>query len=224
MNSILKNVAVLAAGLYAASTTFAGTITVKGSDTLVTLAQKWAEVYMGKNPATKIQVTGGGSGTGFAALQNRSTDLCNASRKIKSTEIEACIKAFGKRPREYAVADRIPMLQVSLLSGPGGIGKSLLILQLLASSVLGRDWIGSTPQTGSAIYLAAEDEQDEIQSRLAAIAENYGDVSADDMIDKGLCASSFAGEDMAATMRSSVRSQKKSRGPSGSAKVAAATP
>lgn len=104
MKSILKNVAVLAAGLYAASTTFAGTITVKGSDTLVTLAQKWAEVYMGKNPATKIQVTGGGSGTGFAALQNRSTDLCNASRKIKSTEIEACIKAFGKRPPEYAVA------------------------------------------------------------------------------------------------------------------------
>ncbi len=104
MNSILKNVAVLAASLYAASTTFAGTITVKGSDTLVTLAQKWAEVYMGKNPATKIQVTGGGSGTGFAALQNRSTDLCNASRRIKSTEIEACIKAFGKRPREYVVA------------------------------------------------------------------------------------------------------------------------
>jgi len=79
-------------------------ITVKGSDTLVILAQKWAEVYMGKNPATKIQVTGGGTGTGFAALQNQTTDLCNASRKARAKEIENCIKAFGKRPTEYKVA------------------------------------------------------------------------------------------------------------------------
>ena len=79
-------------------------ITAKGSDTLVILAQKWAEVYMGKNSTVKIQVTGGGSGTGFAALQNQSTDLANASRKIKAKEIEACIKAFGKRPTEYKVA------------------------------------------------------------------------------------------------------------------------
>jgi phosphate transport system substrate-binding protein len=79
-------------------------ITVKGSDTMVILAQKWAEVYMAKNPGTKIQVTGGGTGTGFAALQNKTTDLCNASRKIRAKEIETCIKAFGKRPTEYKVA------------------------------------------------------------------------------------------------------------------------
>lgn len=85
-------------------TASAGSITVKGSDTLVILAQKWAEVYMGKNAGVKIQVTGGGSGTGFAALQNQTTDLCDASRKIKAKEIEACIKAFGKRPTEYKVA------------------------------------------------------------------------------------------------------------------------
>jgi phosphate transport system substrate-binding protein len=88
----------------AAGAVHAGNITVKGSDTLVILAQKWAEVYMGSHQDVKIQVTGGGTGTGFAALQNQSTDLCNASRKIKSTEIEACIKAFSKRPVEYKVA------------------------------------------------------------------------------------------------------------------------
>lgn len=82
----------------------AGSITAKGSDTLVILAQKWAEVYMAKTPGTTIQVTGGGSGTGFAALQNKTTDLANASRKIKAKEIEACVKAFGKRPTEYKVA------------------------------------------------------------------------------------------------------------------------
>jgi len=95
----------LAALLAAVATTVnAGSITVKGSDTLVILAQKWAEVYMGKNSNVKIQVTGGGTGTGFAALQNQSTDLCNASRKIKANEIANCVKAFGKRPSEYKVA------------------------------------------------------------------------------------------------------------------------
>ena len=71
---------------------------------MVILAQKWAETYMGQKPGVKIQVTGGGTGTGFAALQNKTTELCNASRKIKSAEIAKCLEAFGKRPTEYKVA------------------------------------------------------------------------------------------------------------------------
>ncbi len=101
------NIATLAMlGLVAGSLTQVShaDITVKGSDTLVILAQKWAEVYMQQKPGIKIQVTGGGSGVGFAALQNQQTDLANASRKIKAKEIEACIRAFGKRPTEYKVA------------------------------------------------------------------------------------------------------------------------
>jgi len=105
MKNILKAFAVFVA----ASQTFnaaagnASAITVKGSDTLVVQAQKWAETYMSKNNSVKIQVTGGGTGTGFAALQNQTTDLCNASRKIRAAEITECIKAFGKRPTEYKV-------------------------------------------------------------------------------------------------------------------------
>ncbi len=95
----------LAVGLLAAAHSFAAGITVKGSDTMVVLGQKWAETYMGSHSDAKIQVTGGGSGTGFAALQNQTTDLANASRKIKAAEIEACVKVFnGKRPTEYKVA------------------------------------------------------------------------------------------------------------------------
>ena len=100
-------VALLAAAIGFAACTGSGlaaAITVKGSDTLVILAQKWAEVYMSKKPDVKIQVTGGGSGTGIAALQNQTTDLCNSSRKIRAAEIGECIKAFGKRPLEYKVA------------------------------------------------------------------------------------------------------------------------
>ena len=63
-------------------------ITVKGSDTMVILAQKWAEIYMKKNPSTSVQVTGGGSGVGITALINGTSDICNSSRSMKSTEIE----------------------------------------------------------------------------------------------------------------------------------------
>lgn len=63
-------------------------ITIKGSDTMVILAQRWAEIYMKKNPAVNIQVTGGGSGVGIAALINGTTDIANSSRPIKSSEIQ----------------------------------------------------------------------------------------------------------------------------------------
>jgi phosphate transport system substrate-binding protein len=63
-------------------------ITVKGSDTMVILAQKWAELYMKNNPSSTIQVTGGGSGVGITALINGTTDICNSSRPMKQTEIE----------------------------------------------------------------------------------------------------------------------------------------
>ena len=100
----MKKLFSLLAALTIAANLNAGTITVKGSDTLVILAQKWAEVYMGEHKDVKIQVTGGGTGTGFAALQGQTTDLCDASRKAKAAEIANCIKAFGKRPTEYKVA------------------------------------------------------------------------------------------------------------------------
>ena len=100
----MKTFATILVATTLAAGALAGNITVKGSDTLVILAQKWAEVYMGQHADTKIQVSGGGSGTGFAALQSQTTDLCDASRKAKAAEIANCIKAFGARPTEYKVA------------------------------------------------------------------------------------------------------------------------
>jgi phosphate transport system substrate-binding protein len=64
----------------------AGPITVKGSDTMVLLGQRWAEQYMVKAPSTSIQVTGGGSGTGISALINGTTDICEASRPMSEAE------------------------------------------------------------------------------------------------------------------------------------------
>jgi len=99
-----KTILSLSLAALAALSASAGSITVKGSDTMVILAQKWAEVYMGKHPETKIQVTGGGSGTGFAALLTGATDLCNASRKIKAKEVGTFAEKFKIRPTEYKVA------------------------------------------------------------------------------------------------------------------------
>ncbi|MEO7096444.1 MAG: phosphate ABC transporter substrate-binding protein [Polyangiales bacterium] len=63
-----------------------GAITIKGSDTMVILGQRWAENYMKAHPNVSIQVTGGGSGTGIAALINGGTDLCNSSRPMSDKE------------------------------------------------------------------------------------------------------------------------------------------
>jgi phosphate transport system substrate-binding protein len=79
-------------------------ITVKGSDTMVILAQKWAEVYMKSNPDAAIQVTGGGSGVGISALINGATDIANASRKMKPTEKEKLKARYNTLGVEVACA------------------------------------------------------------------------------------------------------------------------
>jgi phosphate transport system substrate-binding protein len=81
----------------------AHTIQNTGSDTLVNLALAWAENYMGAYPDVNISVTGGGSGTGIAALINKTVDIANASRAMKKEEIEAA-KKNGVDPVEHTVA------------------------------------------------------------------------------------------------------------------------
>ena len=79
-------------------------ITLKGSDTIVILGQRWAEVYMGKNPGVTIQVTGGGSGTGIAALINGTTDIAESSRPMKDKEKEEVKAKRGNEVLELPVA------------------------------------------------------------------------------------------------------------------------
>ena len=75
----------------------------KGSDTIVNLALAWAEKYQTDHPDVRISVTGGGSGTGIAALINGSADIANASRKIKEEEM-AEARANGIEPLEHIIA------------------------------------------------------------------------------------------------------------------------
>ena len=78
-------------------------VVIKGSDTMVHLASSWAEVFMEGHAGIEISVTGGGSGTGIAALLNGTTDVCAASRSIKAKELELG-EQKGITPKEIVVA------------------------------------------------------------------------------------------------------------------------
>ena len=101
------------------------TIQIKGSDTIVNLSQAWAEEFMTENPKVSLAVTGGGSGTGIAALINGTTDIANASRKIKKKELEDAQKA-GYYPEEFKVA----VDALAVIVNPANPVKELTIDQL----------------------------------------------------------------------------------------------
>jgi phosphate transport system substrate-binding protein len=79
-------------------------LTLKGSDTMVILGQRWAEQYMATHKGAVVQVTGGGSGTGIAALINGTTDICQSSRPMKDDEKKQITQKYGQPPVEILVA------------------------------------------------------------------------------------------------------------------------
>lgn len=104
---ILAAISLLLAGCSSGSSGTSGApalyIQNKGSDTIVNLALGWAERYQALHPDVSISVTGGGSGTGIAALINDTVDIANASRAIKDEEIKAA-QANGVEPVEFVVS------------------------------------------------------------------------------------------------------------------------
>jgi len=89
------------AGIAVAAT--GDSLQIKGSDTMVNLAQSWAEQYMEEKPKAFVAVTGGGSGTGFASMINGTCDIAMASREIKQKEVELA-KAKNISPYEIKIA------------------------------------------------------------------------------------------------------------------------
>jgi phosphate transport system substrate-binding protein len=105
----------------------------KGSDTLVNVAQAWAEAYQGVNPSVIVAVSGGGSGTGIAALINGTVDIANTSRAIKDKEMKLA-RDNGQDPVRHVVGydalavylhadnplDEISLEQLARIYGDGG--------------------------------------------------------------------------------------------------------
>jgi len=80
------------------------TIQIKGSDTMVNLVQAWVEAFKLVDPSIDIEVSGGGSGVGIAALERGAVDIATASRNIKENEAKAVTENTGKEPVEFIVA------------------------------------------------------------------------------------------------------------------------
>lgn len=78
-------------------------IQIKGSDTMVNVAQAWAEEYKKVATDVDVEVSGGGSGVGIAALEKGTIDIATSSRNIKQQEIDLAIKNTGKTPKEFIV-------------------------------------------------------------------------------------------------------------------------
>ncbi|MDX2012131.1 MAG: phosphate ABC transporter substrate-binding protein [Myxococcaceae bacterium] len=104
----------------------AGTITIKGSDTMVALCQRWARAFRDANPSVRLQVTGGGSGTGLAALVEGSTDIAMSSRPIAPIELERIKQRTGVDPVVIEVARD----GVTFFVNPGNPVRALSVSQL----------------------------------------------------------------------------------------------
>jgi AAA domain len=110
--------------------------------------------------------------------------------------------------RQWAIHNRVPLRQANLFSGEGGTGKSILELTKNVAHVTGKDWLGSMPELGPAFYIGAEDEEDEIHRRLAAVAKHCG-VTFKELIDGGLYVKCMLGQD--ATLCALLARAEKSR-------------
>jgi RecA-family ATPase len=96
--------------------------------------------------------------------------------------------------RQWAIFNRTPINQAGLFSGEGGTGKSIIELTKNVAHVMGKDWLGSTPEVGPTFYIGAEDEADELHRRLAAIKHFYG-VTFKELAENGFYMMTMIGKD-----------------------------
>ncbi len=99
----IVGIGIIAAMIFGSSLAWAGNIVIKGSTTVLPIAQKTAEAYMKQNPNVKISISGGGSGNGMKALIDGSTDIADSSRFIKPKEVKLAVEK-GRYPVPFAVA------------------------------------------------------------------------------------------------------------------------
>jgi RecA-family ATPase len=96
--------------------------------------------------------------------------------------------------RRWSIYNRVPQNQAGLFSGEGGTGKSIIELTKNVAHVAGKDWLGSMPERGPAVYIGTEDDEDELRRRLVAIAKHYG-VTFEELIAGGLHVFCLLGRD-----------------------------
>ena len=194
----------------AAAKTVRGDRTVlqnKGSDTLVNVAQAWAEAYKEVNPNIAVAVTGGGSGTGISAMINGTVDLANASRKMKDSEIEMA-RNNSIEPVEHVVGfdalavflhpdNPIDQLSLAQLAEIYGENQTLESWSQLGVSVPGCDSdeivvVSRQNNSGTYVYFKETVLGDEREYRLGT-RDMHGSKDVVDLVENTPCAIGYSG-------------------------------
>jgi phosphate transport system substrate-binding protein len=147
-----------------------GTLQIKGSDTMVNLGQAWAQIFKQQNPLVNLSVTGGGTGTGFAALVNKTTDIAQASREIKPEE-EAAATKNGVDP----VATKVALDGIAVVVNSANPVAKLTFKQL-SDIYTGKvtDWKSVGGKPGKIVLLSRESNSGTYSFFLEKVIQSQG--------------------------------------------------
>lgn len=179
----------------------------KGSDTLVNVAQAWAENYRDVNPDVAVAVTGGGSGTGISALINGTVDVASASRKMKQKEIDLA-RQHGVEPVEHVVgfdalavylhrnnpAESLSLPQLAEIYGEGGTTDNWSQLSLEVPGCDSDEIVRVSRQNNSGTYVYFQEAVlgKERDYRLGS-RDMHGSKDVVDLVEKTPCAIGYSG-------------------------------
>ncbi len=179
----------------------------KGSDTLVNVAQAWAESYKDVNPSVAVAVTGGGSGTGISAMINGTVDLANASRKMKQKEIDLA-QQNGIAPIEHVVgfdalavylhhdnpAEQMSLQELAEIYGEGGTTDSWSQLGLEVPGCSSGEIVRVSRQNNSGTYVYFQEAVlgKERDYRMGS-RDMHGSKDVVDLVEKTPCAIGYSG-------------------------------
>lgn len=206
---------VIAGGLVSQAAVAREMIQNKGSDTLVNVAQAWAEIYPEINPEVIIAVSGGGSGTGIAAMINGTVDIANASRSMKDKEIKLA-KSKGQNPLEHVVgydalavymhqdnpAESLSLTQLARVFGRGGDATKWSDLELSVPGCGSDEIVVVSRQNNSGTYAyfkkavlksAAKAGVLEKGSFRQGTLDMHGSKDVVDLVEKTPCAIGYSG-------------------------------
>lgn len=179
----------------------------KGSDTMMNVAQAWAEAYGRVRPGVTVAVSGGGSGTGFSALINGTVDIANASREIRESEIEAVQSARGIVPVQHIVGydalaiflhpsnpiTSVTILTLSAIYGEGGAANRWSDLQVTVPGCPSGEIVRVSRQNNSGTYeYFQETVLGEREFKLGS-RDMHGSKDVVDLVEHTPCAIGYSG-------------------------------
>lgn len=178
----------------------------KGSDTLVNVAQAWAEIYQTIDPTVVVAVSGGGSGTGIAAMINGTVDIANSSREIKDEEL-AQAKAQGRNPVEHIVGydalaiflhpnnpiNEMTFAQLQAIYADGGSATKWTDLGVEVPGCSGQTIIVVSRQNNSGTYAYFQEEVLGNKDFRLGTRDMHGSKDVVDLVENTPCAIGYSG-------------------------------